>query len=156
MSATSADEQVRAADGHVYSRGAIEAWFSTHDTSPMTNRPIANKKLTPVDSKGPEKLEDRSDLENKRIVPNFVVDSFRKRAVALQNKLQGNVKGHSRKDAKRKPKQTKKNFKQQKRHQNTKNAQINKAVAGGTAPRPGILLSEKCSQRPKPTVILQA
>lgn len=38
-------EPVRAADGHVYERAAIENWLLSHDTSPLTHVPLANKDL---------------------------------------------------------------------------------------------------------------
>ncbi|KAF3796283.1 U-box domain-containing protein 35 [Nymphaea thermarum] len=36
-----------APDGYTYERKAIERWFKTHDTSPMTNLPLPNKNLIP-------------------------------------------------------------------------------------------------------------
>ena len=33
-------------NGHTFERAAIVEWFATHDTSPITNQPIANKNLT--------------------------------------------------------------------------------------------------------------
>ena len=32
-------------DGFTYERAAIEDWFAAHDTSPMTNEPIASTDL---------------------------------------------------------------------------------------------------------------
>ena len=40
-------DPVVANDGHSYERAAIAAWLETHDTSPMTNDPLAHKHLTP-------------------------------------------------------------------------------------------------------------
>ncbi|KAK9808844.1 hypothetical protein WJX72_004792 [[Myrmecia] bisecta] len=40
-------DPVIAADGHTYERAAVEAWFSRHDTGPMTNEVVAHKLLTP-------------------------------------------------------------------------------------------------------------
>ena len=40
-------DPVVAADGITYERAAIERWFTTRDTSPMTNMLLANKQLTP-------------------------------------------------------------------------------------------------------------
>lgn len=37
------EDPVVAADGHTYERSAILAWLSKHDTSPMTNEPLATK-----------------------------------------------------------------------------------------------------------------
>lgn len=34
-------------DGHSYERDAIEAWFTIHDTSPMTQLPLQDHRLTP-------------------------------------------------------------------------------------------------------------
>lgn len=34
-------------NGHTFERSAIENWYQTHDTSPVTNLPVANKILTP-------------------------------------------------------------------------------------------------------------
>lgn len=132
-------EQVRAADGHVYSRKAIEEWFETHDTSPMTNRPMANKLLTPVGVAEAESAKPSTTAggsERGRIVeepfkwiPPSVLRSLGQRVARLEMTLSGNVKGHGKQSTRRQPKQTKKNFKQQKRHQNIKNATINKAAA---------------------------
>ena len=41
------NDPVIAADGITYERAAIERWFTTRDTSPMTNMRLANKQLTP-------------------------------------------------------------------------------------------------------------
>lgn len=35
------------ADGHTYERKAIEQLLNVHDTSPLTNQPLENKKLIP-------------------------------------------------------------------------------------------------------------
>ena len=35
-------------DNHIYDRAYIEQWLSNHNTSPITNLPLANKHLTPV------------------------------------------------------------------------------------------------------------
>jgi hypothetical protein len=40
-------DPVIAADGTCYEREAIETWFAHHDTSPLTNLPVASKTLTP-------------------------------------------------------------------------------------------------------------
>ena len=40
-------DPVFASDGHTYERKAIAAWLENHDTSPMTNDPLAHKHLTP-------------------------------------------------------------------------------------------------------------
>ncbi|MEW5305626.1 MAG: hypothetical protein WDW36_008156 [Sanguina aurantia] len=40
-------DPVIAADGHCYERAAIANWLTNHDTSPMTNAPMAHKMLTP-------------------------------------------------------------------------------------------------------------
>jgi hypothetical protein len=40
-------DPVMATDGHVYERSAIEEWFRNHDTSPLTNLKIGDKKLIP-------------------------------------------------------------------------------------------------------------
>jgi hypothetical protein len=40
-------DPVMATDGHVYERSAIEKWFRQHDTSPLTNWKIEDKKLIP-------------------------------------------------------------------------------------------------------------
>ncbi|KAK9814800.1 hypothetical protein WJX72_011673 [[Myrmecia] bisecta] len=40
-------DPVIAADGHTYERFAIESWFSSHNTSPMTNEPVASRALVP-------------------------------------------------------------------------------------------------------------
>jgi len=40
-------DPVIAADGHTYERTAIEHWFQEHQTSPMTNTTLPNKKLIP-------------------------------------------------------------------------------------------------------------
>eukprot|EP00003_Mantamonas_plastica_P022102 TRINITY_DN3704_c0_g1_i5.p3 TRINITY_DN3704_c0_g1~~TRINITY_DN3704_c0_g1_i5.p3 ORF type:complete len:189 (-),score=67.18 TRINITY_DN3704_c0_g1_i5:2292-2858(-) len=40
-------DPVFAMDGHTYERDAIEDWFKTHDTSPMTNESIESKTLLP-------------------------------------------------------------------------------------------------------------
>ena len=32
-------------DGHSYEREAIERWLEKHDTSPLTNQPLASKRL---------------------------------------------------------------------------------------------------------------
>ena len=36
--------------GHVYDRASIESFLETHDTSPLTNEPLATKSLTPNDA----------------------------------------------------------------------------------------------------------
>lgn len=36
-----------AADGFNYERSAIQEWFSTHDTSPMSNEVLPHKNLIP-------------------------------------------------------------------------------------------------------------
>ena len=41
---------VLAEDGHVYDRASIESFLETHDTSPLTNEPLATKSLTPNDA----------------------------------------------------------------------------------------------------------
>jgi len=41
------EDPVVAADGHSYERKAIEGWFSSHNTSPLTNLPLKNKDLIP-------------------------------------------------------------------------------------------------------------
>ncbi|KAK9828868.1 hypothetical protein WJX72_002481 [[Myrmecia] bisecta] len=38
-------DPVVCADGHTYERSAIAAWLAAHDTSPMTNQPLASKAL---------------------------------------------------------------------------------------------------------------
>ena len=43
-------DPVFAADGHVYDRASIESFLETHDTSPLTNEPLATKSLTPNDA----------------------------------------------------------------------------------------------------------
>ena len=43
-------DPVFAADGHVYDRASIESYLETHDTSPLTNEPLATKSLTPNDA----------------------------------------------------------------------------------------------------------
>jgi hypothetical protein len=40
-------DPVVAADGITYERQAITGWLTTHDTSPMTNIPLANCELHP-------------------------------------------------------------------------------------------------------------
>ena len=40
-------DPVMTCDGHTYERKAIEAWLSSHDTSPVTNLPLSNKNLMP-------------------------------------------------------------------------------------------------------------
>ena len=45
-----AASQVFAADGHVYDRASIDSFLETHDTSPLTNEPLATKSLTPNDA----------------------------------------------------------------------------------------------------------
>ena len=40
-------DPVRAADGFLYERSCIDAWLRTSDASPVTNRPLANRTLTP-------------------------------------------------------------------------------------------------------------
>ena len=40
-------DPVVAADGYSYSRSAIEYWLREHDTSPMTNLRLANRRLVP-------------------------------------------------------------------------------------------------------------
>ena len=44
------DHALLAADGHVYDRASIESFLETHDTSPLTNEPLATKSLTPNDA----------------------------------------------------------------------------------------------------------
>lgn len=34
-------------DGHTYEKSAISAWLANHNTSPLTNEPLANKQLQP-------------------------------------------------------------------------------------------------------------
>ena len=34
-------------DGHTYEKSAIEAWFRTNETSPMTNEKLETKNLLP-------------------------------------------------------------------------------------------------------------
>ena len=41
-------DPVMTSDNHIYERSYIEQWLSTHNTSPLTNEPLANKNLTPV------------------------------------------------------------------------------------------------------------
>lgn len=41
------NDPVVAADGHTYERKAIEAWFTSHATSPMTNEPLLHLMLVP-------------------------------------------------------------------------------------------------------------
>ncbi|KAK9830341.1 hypothetical protein WJX72_011142 [[Myrmecia] bisecta] len=40
-------DPVIAEDGHTYERAAIEEWFKTHDTLPMTNAVVTSKVLIP-------------------------------------------------------------------------------------------------------------
>eukprot|EP00966_Prymnesium_polylepis_P314586 7269485-Prymnesium_polylepis.1 len=40
-------DPVFTADGHSYERCMIAAWLESHDTSPLTNEPLAHKHLTP-------------------------------------------------------------------------------------------------------------
>lgn len=39
------NDPVMCADGHTYDREAIEAWFLSHNTSPLTNERLQHKKL---------------------------------------------------------------------------------------------------------------
>ena len=41
-------DPVMTSDNHIYERSVIEQWLSTHNTSPLTNEPLANKHLRPV------------------------------------------------------------------------------------------------------------
>ena len=38
-------EEISQADGYPYERSAVELWFKTHDTSPMTNETLPCKLL---------------------------------------------------------------------------------------------------------------
>ena len=40
-------DPVTTVSGHTYSREAIETWFRTHDTDPLSNTRVASKALTP-------------------------------------------------------------------------------------------------------------
>jgi hypothetical protein len=40
-------DPVVAADGATYERAAISGWLETHDTSPLTNMPLAHRQLVP-------------------------------------------------------------------------------------------------------------
>lgn len=40
-------DAVIAADGHTYERAAMEAWLQSHDTSPITQQPLAHGRLVP-------------------------------------------------------------------------------------------------------------
>jgi hypothetical protein len=40
-------DPVVTSDGHSYERSAIATWFNTHNTSPLTNKTLSNKKLRP-------------------------------------------------------------------------------------------------------------
>lgn len=40
-------DPVVATDGHTYERAAIERWLADHQTSPLTNAPLACKQLVP-------------------------------------------------------------------------------------------------------------
>ena len=40
-------DPVVATDGHTYERAAIERWLTDHQTSPLTNAPLASKQLVP-------------------------------------------------------------------------------------------------------------
>ena len=62
--------------------------------------------------------------------PPPMLQGFSARAAQLRLTLSGNEGGHDRRRAKHQPKHGKKSFKQQKRHQNVKNAQHNKASGG--------------------------
>ena len=63
------------------------------------------------------------------LLPIQTVRRLSKRCEAVSKVLVGNTAGHDASDVKRQPKQTKKNFKQQKRQRNIKNAQVNKLKA---------------------------
>lgn len=41
------EDPVIASDGHTYERKAIEDWFQSHDTSPMTNETLDHLDLIP-------------------------------------------------------------------------------------------------------------
>ena len=41
------EEPVRTVDGQTYVRAAIEKWFQTHDTAPLTGLVLSRKALTP-------------------------------------------------------------------------------------------------------------
>ena len=41
------EQPVCASDGYVYEKSAIERWFQRHNTSPMTNRTLADLNLQP-------------------------------------------------------------------------------------------------------------
>ena len=38
---------IKLQDGFTYERSAIEAWFSSHSTSPMTNKILDSKEVQP-------------------------------------------------------------------------------------------------------------
>ena len=100
----------------------------------MTNRPMPNKVLTPVGAAEaeyakPSTKRGRTVEEPFNWIPPSVLRSLGQRVAKLEMTLSGNIKGHGKQSTKRQPKQTKKNFKQQKRQQNIKNATINKAAA---------------------------
>jgi len=40
-------EPVLATDGFTYERSAVERWFETHDTSPMTGARVVSKRCVP-------------------------------------------------------------------------------------------------------------
>ena len=40
-------DPVIAADGHTYERQALQQWLLSHNTSPVTNQPLAYKRLIP-------------------------------------------------------------------------------------------------------------
>ena len=44
---TEMTEPVIAADGHTYERAAIEAWFTSHCTSPITHQQLNHTRLVP-------------------------------------------------------------------------------------------------------------
>ena len=48
--------------GHVYDRASIESFLETHDTSPLTNEPLATKSLTPNDALRRSRLRERATL----------------------------------------------------------------------------------------------
>ena len=41
------EDPVVCADGMTYERAYIESWLLAHDTSPLTNQPLASKMLVP-------------------------------------------------------------------------------------------------------------
>ena len=40
-------DPVQTADGHTFERGAIERWFQTRVTSPLTNQQLGTRALVP-------------------------------------------------------------------------------------------------------------